>query len=381
MGEKSISRQTLRDAERIVVKIGTRVLVNRNGCPNLKRLQQVVQQVSALHRVGKQVIVVSSGAIGAGIETLGLPRRPTDLPGLQMAAAVGQSRLMMYYAQLFAQQQIVVGQVLLTHDDLRHRRRHLNARHTLMQLLHRRVVPIVNENDVVSVDEIRFSDNDHLAALVTVLADAQLLVLMTTINGLQAPSANGGKLKRVPFLEQVDEQVMRWVWPEKMSLSTGGMALKLQAAQTAHHNGAAVALVDGRKPQVLQRLILAGNDVGTLIGSVRQQRALLPSRKRWIAFFHRPEGTLVVDDGAADALQGKGKSLLPIGVVGVDGRFEVGALVNVNNRHGVPIGRGLVEYNSCDMARIMGRPTREVASILGVKPYDEVIHRDNIVVF
>ena len=391
-------RSLLTSARRIVVKVGTRVLVNRSGRPDPSRMAALVEQIVRLRRDGREVILVSSGAIGAGIEALGLKRRPADLPGLQMAAAVGQSRLVAQYAELFRKKRCTVGQVLLTHADLKDRTRHLNARNTMMALLRRGVIPIVNENDVVAVDEIRFSDNDHLASLVTLLCDAELLILLTTVDGIRAPVAKVKKTqssrtaqkgarkqavrtRRLSQIEKVTEEIHRLVWNEKHGLSLGGMKLKLEAAETAIRAGAAVVIADGRKRDILPDIVIEGRDTGTLLGDPSQSRRNLPSRKRWIAFFHRAEGSLVVDKGAAHALSSNGKSLLPVGIRSVEGDFALGALVNIKREDGHIIGRGLAEYSSEDIRKIKGQPTSAIADLLGTKPYDEIIHRDNVVVF
>lgn len=372
-------RECLTGAQRVVVKVGTRVLVNRRGRPDPDRLRALATQIGELLDANREVVLVTSGAIGAGVEALNLKRRPCDLPGLQMAAAVGQTQLLSRYAQLFAKQGRPVGQVLLTHEDLKHRERHLNARNTMMALLRSGVVPIVNENDVVAIDEIRFGDNDRLAALVAILVDADALVLLTTADGVRAPAA-GGRTKRQSWIGAIDDEVYSWVWQERAALATGGMQSKLQAAEVALEGHIPVAIVDGRKTDALRRL-LAGADVGTLIDvSNRRARALLPSKKRWIAFFHRAQGALHVDDGAVAALRDGKRSLLPVGIRQVEGHFPRGALVQVKDRHGRAVARGLVGYPSADILAIKGLPSQQIEARLGYRNSDAVIHRDNIVV-
>lgn len=377
-------RQALVRAQRVVVKVGTRVLVQRSGRPDERRIGALVEQLAALRAAGRQVILVSSGAIGAGIEALRLPGRPHSVPELQMAAAVGQSRLMARYDRLFAERGCLVGQVLLTHDDLRHRQRHLNARNTMMALLRHGIVPVVNENDVVAVDEIKLGDNDQLAALVTMLVDASLLVLLSSTDGLRAPCGpSSARTRRVPYLARVSEQELALAWGKGSPLSTGGMATKLAAAQAVVDVGASAVIADGRRGDTLQRLF-RGEDVGTLIGTpattVDGRRRGLASKKRWIAFFQRPQGALLVDDGAARAILERGKSLLPIGLRAVEGSFAAGAMVTVKTLAGQAIARGLVEYTSAELAQIQGRRTAEIGTVLGARPTAEVIHRDNMVV-
>ena len=369
-------RAVLGRARRVVVKIGSRVLVQRNGRPDLPRLTALVKDLATLRREGREVVVVSSGAIGTGIFTLGLGRRPTHLPDLQMAAAVGQSRLMALYDRLFAAEKTRVGQVLLTHADLKDRRRHLNARNTMMNLLQHGIVPVVNENDVVAVDEIKFGDNDLLASLVALLIQADLLVLLTTVDGLRAPAA-GGRTRRVPFLPDVSEEALALAVGKTGELSTGGMASKLQAANEAAGAGTPVVIANGRMAGVLRKIV-AGARVGTLIAS--DKTSDLTGRKRWIGFFHKAQGAVVVDDGARRAMVEKGRSLLPIGIRAVEGDFPAGSVVNVRGPEGPAFARGVAEYSSAEIRRVQGLHTREVAAVMGSPEFEEVIHRDNMVV-
>ena len=371
-------RAELGRAKRVIVKIGTRVLAQANGRPDPTRLRALVSQVVGARREGREVVVVSSGAVGAGMEALGMRRRPRTLPDLQMCAAVGQSRLMARYDRLFGARRCKVGQVLLTHDGLKMRRRHLNARHTLMNLLRHGIVPIVNENDAVSVEEIRFGDNDMLAALVGILIDADLLILLTTVNGLRAPA--GRRTRRVPHLPSVTPADTALVFGDRSELSTGGMTSKLKAADMFARGGGRVVIADGRSDAVVTR-VLAGEDVGTLVGVAAGARRGPRGRRRWIAFFHRVDGAVVVDEGAAEAIERRGTSLLPIGVRAVEGAFPAGAVVNVKTAEGRLVARGLSDYAADDVRRIMGRRTSEVEAVLGERRYDEVIHRDNLTVF
>jgi len=370
------ARESLARTRRLVVKVGSRVLVQRTGRPDPRRMSAVVNDLATLNRSNRDVVLVSSGAVGAGMQALGMTRRPTTIPDLQMAAAVGQSRLMTTYDRLFSQLRCRTGQVLLTHGDLKDRRRHLNARHTLMRLLDHRIIPVINENDVVSIDELKFGDNDRLAALVAILLQADLLVLLTTSNGLRQP-AGDNRTRRIPTLQEISPEVLALVHGGGDPLATGGMASKLDAARTAADNGIPVVIADGRKPGTILR-IARGEDVGTLLLPPARQSSL-PGRKRWIAFFHKTQGTLHVDEGAVRALTLLGKSLLPIGIRSVEGEFAVGTLVGVAGPDGLPVAHGLTDYDSTDLRRIMGKRTAEIAGILGSKDYDEAIHRDNLV--
>ncbi|HOW96347.1 MAG TPA: glutamate 5-kinase [Kiritimatiellia bacterium] len=369
-------RATFGGTRRVVVKIGSRVLVQRDGRPDLRRLRALVGDLAVARRAGREIVVVSSGAIGAGMSVLGLKTRPTHLPDLQMAAAVGQSRLMAIYDRLFAEEKCRVGQVLLTHADLNDRQRHLNARNTMMNLLRHGIIPIVNENDVVSVDEIKFGDNDLLASLVALLIQADLLILLTTVDGFRAPAA-GGRTRRVPFLKGVSEKALALAVGKGSELSTGGMMSKLQAADTVAGVGTPVVIANGRQAGAIGK-VLAGDDIGTLLAAGKPSG--LSGRKRWIAFFHKAKGSLVVDDGARLAVVEKGRSLLPIGVKAVEGEFEAGDVVNIRAAGGPAFARGVTDYSSGEVRRIQGRKTSEIAAILGAADFEEVVHRDNMVV-
>ena len=363
-------------AKRVVIKLGSRVLVQKTGRPNPARLRALVNDIAWLHKRGVEVAVVSSGAIGSGMESLGMTKRPDNLPDLQMAAAVGQSRLMSRYVKLFAAHRCKVGQVLLTYDDLTNRTRHLNVRHTMMNLLHNGIIPIINENDVVAVDEIKLGDNDVLASLVALLVNADLLILLTTTNGLYELDAQGNK-ERIPYLASVTNATLKLAKGKGSHLSTGGMATKLQAAQRVTQMGTPAIIADGRTTGILQQ-IWEGADLGTFINSRGDNG--VGGRKRWIAFFNRVKGAVVVDDGAARALCNQGKSLLPIGITAVEGEFQLGAVINVLNRDGVAIARGLASYSSAQINLLKGRASTEIETILGHKDYEEIIHRDNLVI-
>ncbi len=366
MEQKLHHRNTLKNAKRIVVKAGSKVLVQSTGRPNSRRLKLLTGELAQFQNDGGEVAFVSSGAVGAGREALGMKTRPKAMPDLQMAAAVGQMRLMSVYDNLFGKHHCQIGQVLLTYDALKHRERHLNARNTLLNLIAHRIIPVINENDAISTEEIQFGDNDVLAALVAILIDADALILLSTTDGLREPDGTG-KTRRVSHIEEVDDAVLGLVDDKQDHLSTGGMASKLQSAQIAAHNGIPVVIANGRKTGVLTR-IFQGLDEGTLLFPKERN---ISKRKRWIAFFNRAEGHLVVDDGAAAAL-GKGKSLLPVGIQAVEGRFKVGAMVDIQSQSGKRIARGLVEYGSDEIEQLKGRKTAGKSG--------EVIHRDNMVI-
>jgi glutamate 5-kinase len=371
-------RAALRTSHRIVIKIGSRILVQQSGQPETERIQALVRAIAALKLGGREIVVVTSGAIGTGMDALGLLRRPAHLPDLQMAAAIGQSRLMTIYARLFTAEHCLIGQVLLTHDDLKHRTRHLNARNTMLRMLQRGVIPIVNENDVVAVDEIKLGDNDVLASLVVHLLDADLLILLTTTDGLRETDSSG-RSRRVPIIPTITKEVLKLASGKGGELSSGGMLSKLESADAATKAGAAVVIADGRKPGILQ-CILAGEDTGTLIPAAGQTpQDTLSARERWIAYFHKPAGTLIIDDGARRALEQNGKSLLPIGIKKIEGDFDAGVVVDIKTIDQTLIARGLVAYSSRDIRLIQGQRTNAIAGILGTGKCDEIIHRDSMV--
>lgn len=365
-------------ARRIVIKIGSRVLVQASGKPETRRIKSLVKEMACLSAQKREIVFVTSGAIGTGMQALGMRRRPNGLPELQMAAAVGQSRLMNQYDQFFTAEKKIIGQVLLTYDDLKHRARHLNARNTILTMLRAGVIPVINENDVVAVDEIRFGDNDLLAALVVHLIKADLLIMLTTTNGLSKPLADG-QSERISCLAGVSKDVIKFARGKGGDISTGGMASKLESARlVAETAGASVIIADGREPGIIQH-VMAGEDTGTLIVPAKAKLDAICDRKRWIAFFHKPKGVLIIDDGARSALEQGGKSLLPIGVKKVEGEFAAGAMVNVKSSDNRLIARGLVAYSSREVQLIKGCRTDEIAKLLGGKKADELIHRDNLV--
>jgi glutamate 5-kinase len=361
-------REGLTEARRVVVKIGTKsITAGATG-----RFDDVARQVSALRGLGKQVVVVSSGAIALGFPRLGLGARPTLMAELQASAAAGQSRLMHAYEQAFAAHRLEVAQVLLTHDGISDRGMYLNARAALDALLSHGVVPIINENDTIAVDEIRFGDNDQLAAMVATLVGADLLVLLTDVEGLL--DAAGA---RISIVREVDE-VRSLVRPhEAGGLSLGGMESKLEAARRASLRGIPVLIADARDPDILPQ-VLSGQDVGTL---VLPSGAKLASRKHWIAYTLKPKGVLIVDDGAASAIRESGSSLLPAGIVGVRGDFSPSEPVSIIARDGAELARGLARYGVGEVARMAGAKGPEIAQRVG--PHytgDAVVHRDDLVV-
>jgi glutamate 5-kinase len=357
-----VHRDPLKSAARVVVKFGTGVLTDSRKQPDPAQLEQLVAQIAGQRQAGREIVLVTSGAVGAGMGALGLDKRPTELAELQACAAIGQSRLMATYAELFARHGLHVAQVLLTHDDLEHHERHLNARNTLVTLLGRGVVPIINENDAISFTEIKFGDNDKLSALVASLLPADLLVILTTVDGV---IENFGKAnpKTISVIEKIDSAIEKLGGGTNSETAVGGMASKIQAAKIVVRSGIPLVIASGKKKQVLAK-ILAGEDEGTLFVP---QPTKLQGRKRWIAFFHHPQGALIVDDGAKLALREKGKSLLPPGVARCEGDFAAGDVVRICDLNGTEFARGIARFDS---AAVRARNL----------PKEELVHRDDLVI-
>jgi len=370
MPDIEAARRIVQQARKVVVKVGTNAICDRAGRIEPRAVRSLTKQIAGLMGAGKDVTLVSSGAIGAGLGEMQLPTRPRTMPLLQAAAAVGQGQLMRTFHDSFARHGIKVAQVLLTRDDFAERTRYLNIRNTLAALGQWGTLAVINENDTVAVDEIRFGDNDVLAALVANMLNADLLVLLTNVDGVMA---DGRVLEAI---SRVDRQVMSLVTADRSRLGVGGMATKLEAAALVTKAGEVAVIANARTPNVLGRL-LAGERLGTLF--VPAKRKMSPWR-RWIGQASRPGGKLVIDDGAVEALTTRGKSLLPSGVTEVIGRFPKGAVVAVVDAADRQVARGLTNYSSQQLAKIKGLKTSQVARILGDKPYDEVIHRNNMMV-
>ncbi len=362
-------REALAGARRVIVKIGSRLLAESPA----SRPAVIADQVLELRRRGVEVVIVSSGAIALGVRRLRLPGRPRELPALQAAAAVGQSQLMQHWEHAFAVHDLAIGQVLVTHDDLGDRRRFLSARLTLRALLDAGVVPIINENDTVATEEIKFGDNDQLAALVCNLVSADALVMLTDVEGVR--DASGA---RMPVVHDIEREAAPVAGGSTSGVGSGGMASKVGSARIVTRTGVPAVVAPGREPDVLVR-VLAGADVGTLF--VPPARAgVLSSRKHWIAYGAKPAGRITVDDGAARALREGGKSLLPAGITAVDGAFELGDTVSVVSASGTEIARGLVAYPADDLRKISGLQSAGFEARLGYRSIDEAIHRDDLVI-
>jgi len=364
------------DARRVVVKVGSNVLTADLGL-NLKAIRSISRQICRLIEDGREVILVSSGAMASGVKKIGLDKRPNEIPKRQAVAAVGQAGLIMEYEKAFGRYKKKVAQILLTGDDLNDRQRYLNARNTLNALLSWEVVPIINENDTVMIEEIQFGDNDNLAAMITLLMDADILVNLTDIDGLYTRDPRTfPEAELIPVISNINKNIKKLAGNIPGSLGTGGMLSKVKAAGKVTAAGIPMLIAAGSKPDILIKLF-SGQEHGTYFVPRKEK---LKSRKCWIAFTLKPKGVISIDEGAAAAILQRGKSLLPSGIVGVEGEFSVGAPVEFRRDDGETLGTGLVNYSSVDIRKIMGLKSSQIEQRLGQKPYDYVIHRDNLAI-
>jgi len=363
---------------RITVKVGTRLLTHHTGKLNLGYMERLVRKLSDLRNEGHEVILVTSGSIGAGRGRLNIARKKITIPEKQAIAAVGQGLLLQIYEKLFSEYGLVVGQILLTRSDLVSRRRYINACNTVITLLKLGVIPIINENDSVSIEEIKFGDNDRLSALVAGLSDSNLLVVLTDVDGLfNANPSKNPDAKLIPFVDKIDQKIKDGAESSSDDLATGGMVTKLQAAEIATMSGIPMYITNGSDPDVLSRII-NGEHVGTYFNP---QEHYLNRRKRWIAYGQIVKGKVSIDSGACDALSRERKSLLPVGVIAVEGSFSSGDLVAVVDLEGNELGRGLSNFSSEELALIQKKPSVEIAGIINRPCSEEVIHRDNLVIY
>jgi glutamate 5-kinase len=366
----------LAHVKRVVIKIGSGVISDQNGL-DLERITTLCEDVHNLRQRGYEVILVSSGAVAAGKADLKITGKPKTIPLKQAAAAIGQSRLMRTYKDALQQHGLIAAQVLLTRDDLANRRRYLNARNTLMTLLEHGIVPIINENDTVVVDEIRFGDNDNLSAMATNLVEAQLLVILSDVDGLyDSDPKSHPQARLISEVERITPEIEAMAGTKETSLGTGGMITKLKAAKRATLYGAGTAVINGRTTHNLIYLF-DGHELGTYFLPARDPMA---ARKHWIAFTKKPKGKLILDAGAQKAVAERNKSLLPSGISKLDGNFERGDAVRLCDLDGNEFAKGVTNYTSAELQRIMGKNTREIETILGYQYGDEVVHRDNLVI-
>ncbi|MCX5715371.1 MAG: glutamate 5-kinase [Candidatus Omnitrophica bacterium] len=361
--------------KRIVVKVGTKVLAGKDGLDRA-RLKLLVAQVSAITARGIEVALVSSGAIASGMGLLGFKKKPADLSELQACAAVGQTHLMESYDNLFKAHDKLTAQILLTQDDLDDRSRYLNAKHTFLELLRRGVVPIVNENDTVSTDEIKFGDNDKLASLVASLIDADLLILLSNVDGLYRSDASSKKDEVVSVVEKITSEIESLARKSQDELGTGGMFSKIQAAKVSVKSGIPCVIANGGRENALCD-VLDGKSGGTLFLPASSK---LAARDCWLCFSARPKGRIKVDAGAKAALVERNKSLLASGIIAVSGEFRKNDVVKILDQAGEEFARGISNYSFSEIEKIKGLKTPEVSKALGYRSADEVVHKDNLAV-
>ena len=374
MQQDLVRQEVFKASQTVIVKIGTNVLTTDNDRLDLDRIQCISDQIFRIQQTGRKVVLVSSGAVGAGIGLLGLNRRPDSLPALQATAAIGQPQLMRTWNDALLKNGLKTAQLLLTGNDFRNRQRYLNVRNTLRTLFDFGVVPIVNENDTVSIKEIAVGDNDQLASMLATLLPDPLLVILSGIAGLYNGPPSDPASVVIPLVEKPDESLLKLAAAEQSTRGRGGMASKLRAILAATGMGETVILASGRSDTVLDD-IREGKTTGTLF--LAKGEAVV-SWKRWIGFGAPPAGVLVIDDGATKAVRESGRSLLAVGVTEVQGEFEPGALVGLKSKDGTEIARGLANYSSDEIRRIQGRRSDQIAVALGHVPFGEVIHRDNL---
>ncbi len=367
-------RKKIKNSKRVLIKVGRNVLLDNRGKFLKSRIKNIVESVDYLKRaLNKEIIIVSSGAIGLAMGELNISKRPSNLPELQALASIGQSRLIQIYHSLFKKKGMLVGQVLLTLDDLKDRKRHLNTINTLNTLINKGVVPIINENDTVAVDEIKFGDNDLLAAMVSITLRSDLLVILTDVDGFY----DMDKKQIFRHITVDADDIDRYISSKKTVFGIGGMKSKIEAVKKALKVGEIAVIANGKKKNTLINLF-NGEEVGTVFTSKSEK---LSGKKRWIAFFPDISGKVYIDNGAVKALKEKKKSLLPAGIINVEGKFKEGSTVSIISSKGIDIGRGIINYSSSDLRKIMGCHSKEIECKLGVCPYPEVIHRDNLVIY
>lgn len=365
-------RQNLKKAKRIVIKIGASVLSSKDLGIDRDWIKGFSQEISGLMKKGQEIIVVSSGAIAAGMHLLGIKKRPKSLPEQQACAALGQGHLMEIYEEFFKKSGFHAAQILLTWEDFRERRRYLNAENTIHTLLSKKVVPVINENDTVAVDEIKFGDNDKLSTLVANLAGADVLIMLTDVEGLCV----GSKDKCIDVVTEIDPRIEKAAFGTTKEQSLGGMKTKLEACKIAMSSGISCIIASGRKNQVLSK-ILDGENIGTIFVP---KKTKMKARKRWIAYDAKAQGKIIVDDGAKEALVKGNKSLLACGVKSIEGNFLYGDVVLISGSDGLEFARGLSNYSSANLDKIKGMSTKEAEKLIEKDFYQEVVHRDNLAI-
>ena len=370
------ARERLREAKRVVVKVGTSTLVRTSGKPDFRRMDRLVREIADLKNEGREMVLVSSGAIAIGMDSIGLQKKPAEIPARQALAAIGQSSLMTLYKKFFADYGQTAAQVLLTKENAARHQQYANSRNALLELLSMGAVPVINENDVVAVDEIKIGDNDTLSATVATLIDADALLILSDIDGLYTANPQEDKTARwIPEVAEITPAIERMAGGAGSSFGTGGMATKIEAAKIAVNAGATFVIAPSARNDVISA-VLAGEPVGTVFSA---KEAHLRQRKSWLAFGKRIAGDVVVDEGCEAAMRAHGSSLLAAGIVAVEGDFAAGTTVRVLSARQQEIARGIVNYSAAQIAKIAGRQSRDFASLIEGEIRDEVIHRDNMV--
>ncbi len=370
-------KKYVKQIKRIVVKIGTSTLTHSTGLLNLNRIEHLVRQAANIHNQDIQISIVSSGAIGAGMGKLGIKKKPKTIPENQAAASVGQGILLHMYEKLFSEYGKTVAQILLTKEDLANRTRFLNARNALFNLFSLNVIPIINENDAVGIDEIKFGDNDTLAALVTHLIDADMLIILTDIDGLYDSSpVKNSNAKLIKYVDKITDKIKSYAGDPSTKFGTGGMITKIKAAEIAMTSGSSTVIANGSTPDVLN-LVLEGKDIGTFF---QENKKTLQSRKCWIAYNTKLKGHIIVDNGAKRAIIQNHKSLLPVGIKSTHGSFQKGDVISILDTDNNEFARGITNYESSDIKLIKGKQTSDIKQNLGYKNYDEVVHTNNLVI-
>ena len=370
------ARERLREAKRVVVKVGTSTLVRTSGKPDFRRMDRLVREIADLKNEGREMVLVSSGAIAIGMDSIGLRQKPAEIPARQALAAIGQSSLMTLYKKFFADYGQTAAQVLLTKENAARHHQYANSRNALLELLSMGAVPVINENDVVAVDEIKIGDNDTLSATVATLIDADALLILSDIDGLYTANPQEDKTARwIPEVAEITPAIERMAGGAGSSFGTGGMATKIEAAKIAVNAGATFVIAPSARDDVISA-VLAGELVGTVFSA---KEAHLRQRKSWLACGKRIAGDVVVDEGCEAAMRAHGSSLLAAGIVAVEGDFAAGTTVRVLSARQQEIARGIVNYSAAQIAKIAGRQSRDFASLIEGEIRDEVIHRDNMV--
>lgn len=374
----NIRNKYLKQVKRVVVKVGSSTLTHSSGFLNLNQIEKLVRQIADLHNQGIEIVLVTSGAIAAGVGKLGLKSKPTTIPEKQAAAAIGQGILLHMYEKMFSEYGKIAAQILITKDDVSNRTRFLNARNTFFSLFEKGAITVVNENDAIIVDEIKFGDNDTLSAIVASLIEADLLILLSDIDGLydSNPRTNPNA-KLIREVEEITEEIEKSAEGAGTSLGTGGMTTKISAARIATSAGISMVIVNGSNDSILRDVVNI-KEVGTFFAP---NESPLQLRKHWITFNTDIKGTLMIDDGAIEAVTNEHKSLLPSGVLSVEGFFNHGQIVSIINSNGKEIGRGITNYDSWEIEQIKSLKTDEIEDKLGYKNYDEIIHCNNLSIF